>query len=57
MTPTNKTAKQVQQAAAHINAGNLDAGIRILETVKRACLNRLDQMYLERLISELKKTA
>ena len=57
MNPTNKTAKQVQQAAAHINAGNLDAGIRILEAVKRACLNRLDQMYLDRLISELKKTA
>jgi hypothetical protein len=57
MNPTNKTAKQVQQAAAHINAGNLGAGIRMLEAVKRACLNKLDQMYLERLISELKKTA
>ena len=57
MTPTNKTEKQVQQAAAHINAGNLAAGIRMLEAVKRACLNKLDQMYLERLISELKKTA
>jgi hypothetical protein len=57
MTPTKKTEKQVQQAAAHINAGNLSAGIRILEAVKRACLNRLDQMYLDRLISELKKTA
>ena len=57
MTPTKKTEKQVQQAAAHINAGNLSAGIRILEAVKRACLNKLDQMYLDRLISELKKTA
>ena len=57
MTTTKKTAKQVQQAAAHINAGNLNAGIRMLEAVKRACLNKLDQMYLDRLISELKKTA
>ena len=57
MTTTKKTAKQVQQAAAHINAGNLNAGIRMLEAVKRACLNKLDQMYLDHLISELKKTA
>jgi hypothetical protein len=52
---TKKTQKQMQQAQAHLAAGNNEAALRMIKAIRRAAYSPFDTLYLDMIILDLEK--
>ncbi len=52
---TKKTQKQMEQAAAHMAAGNNEAALNMVKAIRRAAYSAADTLYLDMMISDLEK--